>query len=82
MLYYTRLLFHDRVLDDYIEAFKTQEGIDLLNCYGLNDSERREWKYNFSTRLNSKNVYELIKNDLTEKDLKKININRRAFLNE
>lgn len=82
MLYYTRLLFHDRVLDDYIEAFKTQEGIDLLNCYGLNDSERREWKYNFSTRLNSKNVYELIKNDLTEKDLMKININRRAFLNE
>lgn len=79
MLYYTRLLFHDSSLDNYIEAFKTQEGIELLNCYGLNDSERREWKYNFFTRLNSKNVYELIKNDLTENDIMKININKGAF---
>jgi hypothetical protein len=82
MLYYTGLLFKDEILEKYITAFKTPEGEALLKCYGLNEAERREWKYDFQTRLESENLYDLIKDDLTEKDLEKITINKKVFLNE
>lgn len=82
LLYYSGLLFKDEILDKYIEAFRTSEGEALLNCYGLNESERREWKYDFQTRLECNNLYDLIKNDLTENDLRKIKINRKVFLGE
>lgn len=81
VLYYTGLIYQDVTLQKYIEAFKTQEGESLLNCYGLNDSERREWRYDFNTRLESQNLYDLIKDDLTDKDRKKISINKKVFLN-
>lgn len=82
LLYYSGLLFKDEILDKYIEAFRTSEGEALLNCYGLNESERREWKYDFQTRLECNYLYDLIKNDLTENDLRKIKINRKVFLGE
>jgi len=34
------------------------------------------------TRLNAENIYELIKNDLTEDDLNKINLNKIMFKGE
>jgi len=82
VLYHTGLLFYDETLREYISAFKTPEGEALLGCYGLNDSERHEWRYDFKTRLETDNLYELIKSDLTAKDEEKIAINRRAFLSE
>lgn len=81
VLYYTGLLYQDETLRKYIEAFKTEEGEYLLNCYGLNDSERREWKFDFKTRLESHNLYDLIKDDLTDKDREKISINKKVFFN-
>lgn len=80
VLYYTGQIFDDDVLQQYIEAFRTPEGEALLNCYGLCAKERREWKYDFKTRLEADNLYELIKNDLTEKDMEKIAINKRVFM--
>lgn len=82
MLYYMGVLFDDETLRNYIVAFKTNEGEELLNCYGLNASERHRWKVDFQTRLESENLYNLIKEDLSEKDIKKININRKVFFNE
>ena len=82
MLYYTGLLFKDEVLEKYIAGFKTLEGEALLNCYGLNEVERHKWKVDFHTRLESKYLYDLIKDDLTEKDLEKIAINKKVFLGE
>ena len=80
VLYYTGQIFDDDLLKQYIEAFRTQEGEALLNCYGLCKKERREWKCDFKTRLDSDNLYDLIKEDLTERDKKKIAINKRVFL--
>ena len=80
ILYYTAILFKDEFLREYIEAFKTPVGEELLNCYGLNKSERREWRVDFQTRLESSSLYELIKDDLTSDDLEKIAINKRVFL--
>ena len=82
VLYHTGLLFEDEVLQRYIAAFKTDEGETLINCYGLTESERKEWKYDFETRLKANNLYELIKTDLTEKDKQKIEINKQFFLGE
>lgn len=80
VLYYTGQVFDDDVLKQYIEAFRTPEGEALLNCYGLCEKEQREWKCDFKTRLDSDHLYELIKDDLTERDREKIAINKRIFL--
>lgn len=82
VLYYTGQVFEDKMLEQYIDAFKTAEGEALLNCYGLNEHERKEWKCDFKTRLKADNLYEWIKNDLTEKDKEKIAVNKRIFHGE
>ena len=82
VLYHVGLFFQDKTLREYISAFKTDEGERLLNCYGLNDNERREWKCSVTMRLETENLYDLIKDDLTAKDIEKINMNRRVFLGE
>lgn len=82
VLYYTDQIFDDNVLKKYIDAFRTDEGERLLNCYGLCEKERKEWKFDFATRLNSKNLFNLIRNDLTERDMDKIALNKRILLGE
>lgn len=51
----------------------------LITVMDLNKFERHEWKYDLKTRLETKNIYELIKNDLTDNDKKKIQINKEVF---
>lgn len=80
IFYYTNQIFKDAELQKYVNAFRTPEGETLLNCYGLCDKERKEWKYDFQTRLGADNLYDLIKDDLTEKDKEKIKINKRVFM--
>ena len=80
VLYYTGQVFDDDIIKRNIEAFRTTEGEELLNCYGLCDKERKEWKCDFKTRLEAENLYELIKDDLNESDLRKIAINKRVFM--
>lgn len=80
VLYYTGQVFDDDILKQYIEAFRTPEGEALLNCYGLCEKERREWKCDFKARLDSDHLYDLIKEDLTERDKEKIAVNKRIFL--
>ena len=82
ILYYTGQIYHDEILQQYIEAFKTPKGQALLNCYGLCAKEQKEWKYEFKTRLHSNDLYRLIKSDLSEKDREKIAINKRVFMRE
>ena len=82
MLYYTRQVIEDELLKKYVEAFRSSEGEALLNCYGLCAEEQRNWRYDFKTRLEAKNLYHLIENDLTEQDKKKIAINKHVFLGE
>lgn len=82
VLYYTGKVFYDNILNDYIEAFRTTEGEKLLNHYGLCENERKEWKYDFNTLLETDNLYSFIKDDLTKKDHEKISINKHVFLGE
>jgi len=80
ILYHTGLLFKDEVLKKYVSVFKSHEGEDIINCYGLHKYERREWKVDFITRVRSNNIYELIKDDMTEKDIEKIKLNKSIFM--
>ena len=80
ILFYTGQVFKDDILSQYIDAFKTQEGEMLLNCYGLSSKERKEWRYDFYTRLKTDDLSSLIKDDLNEKDKEKITVNKRVFM--
>lgn len=80
VLYFTGQLYPNEILNKYIDAFRTEEGEALLPCYGLSEAERKIWKYDFKTRINAKNMYELIKDDLNESDKKKIDFNKRIMM--
>ena len=82
ILYYTGQIFEDKIVKRYTEAFRTPEGEALLECYGLCVKERKQWKFDFNARLESDNLYDLIKKDLTKKDEEKIAINKHIFLGE
>ena len=79
ILYYTNMIFNDDRLKVYIDKFETKEGVELLECYGLNENERKYWKVDFQTRLNTEDLYGLIKNDLTQADIEKLERNCRIF---
>lgn len=63
-----------------IDILISQKGEALLNCYGLCEKERKEWKCDFKTRLESDDLYSLIRDDLNEHDLRKIAFNKRIFM--
>ncbi len=72
VFYYTNYIFKDNELQRYVDAFCTDEGKKLLKCYGLSQEEQKVWHISFEERLNNNNLFEFIKNDLTENDIKKI----------
>lgn len=79
VLYFTNLVVEGNQLEKYVEVLWTPEGAALLDYYGLNEKERKSWNVNFETRLEAENMYDLIKNDLTEADIDKLERNRRIF---
>lgn len=79
VLFHTGLIFNDEILDGYISAFKSREGTELLNYYGLCDKERKPWNCDISCRLSSTDIYSLIAQDLTSSDIRKIEINKAMF---
>ena len=79
VLYFTNWIFKDTELQKYVEAFRTLEGESLLDYYGLAEKERKPWKVDFQTRLEADNLYEFIRDDLTEADVEKLERNRRIF---
>lgn len=79
VLHFTNWIFKDTELQKYVEAFRTSEGEVRLNYYGLAEKERKRWKVDFQTRLETENLYELIRDDLTEADVEKLERNRKIF---
>lgn len=79
VLYFTNWIFKDVELQKYVDALRTAEGEYYLYCYGLTEKERKPWKVDFQTRLETTNLYELIKDNLTEEDIEKLERNRRIF---
>lgn len=80
VLFYTNVVFPDLIIQTYMHAFETDSGIELLDCYGLSNEERKIWRCDFMTRLNSNDIFQLIRYDLTAKDLAKIEYNKNVFM--
>lgn len=81
-LYYTGQIYNNSTLKKYVGAFETVDGKELINCYGLGSNEKREWRVDFKTRLETENLYDLIKDDLSNKDIEKIALNKKIFLED
>lgn len=79
VLHFTNWIFKDKELQKDVDALRTAEGEYYLDYYGLAEKERKPWKVDFQTRLETDNLYELIKDDLTEEDIEKLERNRRIF---
>ena len=79
VLHFTNWIFKDTELQKYVETFRTSEGEAHLDYYGLAEKERKPWKVDFQTRLEADNLYEFIRDDLTEADVEKLERNRRIF---
>lgn len=79
ILYFTNNIYNDCELSRYVKNFQTQEGIDLLDYYGLAVRERKLWKVDFQTRLKTEKLYDLIKDDLTNDDMIKLERSRKIF---
>ena len=79
VLYYTNQVFADDDLENMVQSLETEEGKALLNFYGLTKEERKEWKVDFFTRLNEEHVFNLIKDDLTQNDIEKLNVMHSIF---
>lgn len=80
VLYYTNLIYNDNILNKYIKSFATSDGKMLLDYFGLSSNEKKLWRYDFEKRLHSSNLYDLIKYDLNDKDIEKLNRNKKIFL--
>lgn len=79
MFYYTRKVYNDQLLDVFVEAFCTKDGEKLIDCYGLTEQERKEWKIPFEERLDA-NVSESIYNEMTVDDMEKLALSRKLFV--
>lgn len=79
ILHYTNLIYHDTMIFECVERLKTDEGIFLLDKYGLAKSEQKVWSVDFKTRLESENLFLLVEKQLSEKDFKKLQDNLDLF---
>lgn len=81
VLYYTNKYIGNEVLSDYLTLFETAEGINLLECYGLTNRERKKWRISFEDRIQATNLFEIIKEDLSQEDIHKIRLQKKIFNN-
>lgn len=72
MLHYTGLVFSDPELEADKLYFRSENGVFLLNRYGLAEHERKVWKCDFLTILDAPEIYSIIEPDLTNEDKRKI----------
>ena len=82
VLFYTCILFDNKDLKKYRDAFKSDQGENLLNKYGLSEKERKEWHIDFHTRLNNGILYDYIKSDLSANEIENIELNKKIFMLE
>lgn len=74
LLYYANKIFLNIELEKQLCMFESEKGTELLECYGLNDSERRIWKIPFSERLDNPNLYNRLSEEMSESDLEKVSM--------
>ena len=75
----TNEIFDDPQLLPYLNVLKTDSAQKLINFFGLDDTERKEWNMPFFDRLFSSDFGNNFDKLLTDKDRKKIRINHEMM---
>lgn len=78
-LFYVYQIFHDPVLEPYLENFRTPAGKNLLKRFGLAEEEYALWDLPFSERLLSENLPEYLISLLGAEKIEKIRLNRQMM---
>lgn len=76
-IYATSIIFGKTNLHKQLTLLYSNKAEELLDKFGLTETERRTWKEPFEERLFSDNFYELFSEYLTSSDYRKIEINKQ-----
>ena len=68
LLYYIKELSKDSDVDTYLNIFTSQEGQELLNCYGLDKKTRKVWGIGFEERLENKELANYLLENMSEEE--------------
>lgn len=79
VLFYTYEVFKDSILNDCFNSLSINNGIALLDSYGLSINERREWRNKFEERLDNDQLHLVVLNDLCQRDIIKLKNNLAVF---
>lgn len=74
-VYYTKELFSDCSLDEFLRCFCSEDSVKLIDFYGLTDSERKRWEIDFYKRISIDNMGQYLLRFFSESDKEKIRIN-------
>ena len=75
-LKHTMEIFSDPILSPYIESLEHERNDILLNSFGLNDAERKQWDIPLAERIFHLDLPGYMRKFLTDVDLEKIQTNR------
>ena len=75
-IYYANKLFDDERLIEYLDKLYSERARELLNSYGLDDSERCEWEIPFYDRLFDVRFRDRFALTLSDEQMRKVRINR------
>lgn len=74
-LFYCGEIFFHTKLDELIFAYKFSADDNLINSYGLHESERKKWTFSFFDRLFLEGFRQKFIETLNDYEREKININ-------
>ena len=77
--YYANEIFRDERIRRYLEKSESETAKKLIDCYGLNESERKVWDVPFYERLLDNGFKERFFDSLSAEDKKKVQINREMM---
>ena len=77
--YYANEIFRDERIRRYLEKSESETAKKLIDCYGLNESERKVWNVPFYERLLDNGFRERFFDSLSAEDKKKVQINREMM---
>lgn len=75
MAYYANHLFLNEKLAYILRELECNEGVELLNTYGLKKEERHEWRCSFEERYNRIEMKDLILDQLGAEEISKLKAN-------
>lgn len=77
--YYANEIFRDERLVRYLQKLGSETAKKLIDCYGLNESERKVWNVPIYERLLDERFRERFFDSLNAEDKKKVQINREMM---